>query len=142
MNTKICPRCKLEKNLILFPVTNKKTGKTIYCDSCKKDYDKDWWAKVKGVKSKKKLGLANVNRIRNKKYIIEVLKNNECCDCKIKDWRVLEFDHKDRELKLFSLADSSTYSLDKIKKEIDKCDIVCANCHNIRTIEQRGYYNY
>ncbi|HEX8733821.1 MAG TPA: hypothetical protein VF721_00770 [Pyrinomonadaceae bacterium] len=62
-------------------------------------------------------------------------------DCGISDWRVLEFDHRDRKTKRINIADSTKYSLKVAKEEIAKCDIVCANCHNIRTIEQRDYYS-
>lgn len=29
------------------------------------------------------------------------------------------------------------YSIEKIKEEIEKCDLVCANCHRIRTRDRR-----
>lgn len=62
-------------------------------------------------------------------------------DCGISDWRVLEFAHRDRKSKRLNIADATKYSLKTAKEEIAKCDIVCANCHNIRTIEQRNYYS-
>jgi hypothetical protein len=42
----------------------------------------------------------------------------------------LEFHHKDTKEKEFSLSGGGyTYSLEKAKKEVDKCSLVCANCH-------------
>ncbi len=35
---------------------------------------------------------------------------------------------------------SSTYSLATIQKEIDKCEIRCANCHKLKTMNQLGFY--
>ena len=32
------------------------------------------------------------------------------------------------------------YSLNKLKQEIAKCDVVCANCHRRRTARQFEWY--
>lgn len=60
------------------------------------------------------------------------LENNNCKDCGEDDLRVLEFDHLGD--KLFSMA-KIVYrtSPAKIREEIAKCDVVCANCHRKRT---------
>lgn len=140
---KICTRCKKEKELEGFPIKNSKTGRlNSMCITCKQEYDRVYWENNKKEKGEQKRKLANANRIIKRKFIIDILKKSLCCDCEINDWRVLEFDHKDRETKSFNIADSTSYSIERIQAEIDKCDIVCANCHNIRTIEQRGYYNF
>ncbi len=42
----------------------------------------------------------------------------------------LEFHHIDPDIKDFSVSvDGSTRSWQRIKKEIEKCVLVCANCH-------------
>jgi hypothetical protein len=53
----------------------------------------------------------------------------------------MDFDHRDPSQKEFNLGSEAIremYSLEKLQAEIDKCDIVCANCHRIRTAIQRG----
>ena len=40
----------------------------------------------------------------------------------------LEFHHRDPKQKDFGLS-SSTKSIESIKRELDKCILVCANCH-------------
>lgn len=47
----------------------------------------------------------------------------------------MDFDHKDKSLKLGNIAHMAVrnWSLEKIKQEINKCEVVCANCHRIRT---------
>ena len=75
----------------------------------------------------------------------ELLQAASCADCKIEDSRVLEFDHRPNEKKSFSVSRAvagSTRSWELIKKEIDKCDIVCANCHRIRTMTRGNYKRY
>ncbi|QQG40642.1 MAG: hypothetical protein HYV37_03725 [Candidatus Levyibacteriota bacterium] len=49
---------------------------------------------------------------------------------------VMDFDHRDGETKIRSIswmAVNDTSNIEKIKKEIIKCDLVCANCHRVRT---------
>lgn len=48
----------------------------------------------------------------------------------------MDFDH--REDKKFNIAQlSKIASVEKLKEEIAKCDVVCANCHRIRTHSSR-----
>ncbi len=63
-------------------------------------------------------------------------------DCGEDDIIVLDFDHRDQKTKKFNLAEaiSGGISMSRIKTEIEKCDIVCANCHRRRTAKQFGHY--
>ena len=51
---------------------------------------------------------------------------------------VMDFDHRDPKAKLFSLAADNVYLKNRalLEAEVAKCDIVCANCHRIRTAAQ------
>jgi len=49
----------------------------------------------------------------------------------------MDFDHV-RGAKRFHLSESEHKSKRLIKEEIRKCDLVCANCHRIRTHERQG----
>ena len=40
--------------------------------------------------------------------------------------------------KSFEISTNSGKSLEDIKKEIEKCEIVCSNCHRIRTHKRRN----
>lgn len=60
-----------------------------------------------------------------------------CTDCGYKDQLApLQFDHVRGE-KMFMLAATSGLgvSIERALVEVDKCDVVCANCHAIRTEE-------
>lgn len=65
-----------------------------------------------------------------KKKAVEY-KNNECYICKKQfPYSVYDFHHLDPTKKDFGLGDkTSTVKWDKVKDEIDKCILVCANCH-------------
>lgn len=80
--------------------------------------------------------------IRNRIFIIEYLKNNPCSVCGEDDPVVLEFDHLDQTTKLYNISTAMTLSLSlkTLMKEIEKCDLKCANCHRRKTAHQFGYY--
>jgi DNA-binding MarR family transcriptional regulator len=77
------------------------------------------------------------NNIR--KYIQEVKQGQVCVDCK-EDYPywMMEFDHTSDD-KLFTIGrfQEITSDIEKIKLEIEKCEIVCANCHRNRTYARR-----
>jgi hypothetical protein len=83
----------------------------------------------------------DLHRKENHKKLWDFLLKSSCLDCGIKDARVLEFDHmRDKKFNVSRAVSGSTRSWNTILKEIEKCQIVCANCHRIRT-QERGKYN-
>jgi hypothetical protein len=59
-----------------------------------------------------------------------------CQDCGYRERaEALEFDHRPGTVKLFGIADRMT-TLAKLIAEAEKCDVVCANCHAIRTADR------
>lgn len=72
-----------------------------------------------------------------RKIVANILIKNKCMDCGNKDPVVLDFDHRNPENKI---AEICTLVLKGKKQalllEIPKCDIVCRNCHRIRTFNQ------
>ena len=84
---------------------------------------------IKNIEKYKERALA---RKREKGKLVQSAKNGPCMDCKIKyPYYVMDFDH--RENKLFNISSCYALDLKKIEEEIKKCDVVCANCHRIRT---------
>lgn len=67
--------------------------------------------------------------------MIDKAKSVPCTDC-LGSFPVIvmQFDHV-RGDKDQNIADTIRrgWSLTRIRKEIDKCEVVCANCHAIRT---------
>lgn len=58
-----------------------------------------------------------------------------CTDCGYNAHSVaLEFDHLPGTVKLFNVGQKiGTWSMAKLMAEIAKCEVVCANCHAVRT---------
>jgi len=50
----------------------------------------------------------------------------------------LKFHHRNPQEKDFDISRYITLSWNKIQKELDKCDLVCANCHDEIHYENRG----
>ena len=65
-------------------------------------------------------------------------KHSTCADCKIKyPHYILDFDHVKGKSVGISRALQLGTNLDKIKEEVKKCEIVCANCHRQRTYNRQ-----
>jgi len=81
-------------------------------------------------KNRKKISLSSkLRRNEFKKKYIDYL-GGSCSRCNYsKSIRALTFHHKDRKEKEFSLSEALDWSWEKVKKELDKCDLVCFNCH-------------
>lgn len=72
-----------------------------------------------------------------RKYIREIKSNNKCVDCQsFYPYECMTFDHvPERGKKLFNIAHAlkKNTSLEQLNEEIKKCDLLCFNCHNLRT---------
>lgn len=68
-------------------------------------------------------------------YVKDVKDGAECVDCKKSfPYYVLDFDHvRDTKIRDISSLVAKGASLNSIRREIAKCDLVCANCHRMRT---------
>lgn len=71
----------------------------------------------------------------NIEYVRDIKRQGQCVDCGIKDWRVLDFDHLDADTKIACISDTHAthWGRKRIDAEIAKCELVCSNCHRIRT---------
>lgn len=106
----------------------------VYCNLCHKIIDED-----------KAYNNTNPHRIRrckkcakiqrNHKYdYMSKFKENGCCICGESDIACLDFHHV--ENKEYQISHMLTHSYNLIKQEIDKCVVLCSNCHR-----KLHYYN-
>lgn len=71
--------------------------------------------------------------------LLQRLKDRPCMDCG--DWFptcAMQFDHREPDKKLCNVSRLRSSSIKKLLEEIAKCDIVCANCHFIRTNSRKA----
>lgn len=79
-------------------------------------------------------------RARNRQYVLTYLHDHPCVDCGEEDVVVLEFDHiVDKDCKIND-AIRRGFSIERLQREIDKCEVVCANCHRRRSYKRAGSY--
>jgi hypothetical protein len=72
-----------------------------------------------------------VDKRRQKIKFMAIKYKGGCCSrCGYnKCTAALEFHHRNKNEKSFDINLARTRSWDKIQAELDKCDMVCANCH-------------
>ena len=80
---------------------------------------------------------ASSRRVYEKiRSIIETAKDVPCARCRERFPVVcMDFHHRDPREKLFPIG-SNTRGVPKLRAEIAKCDVLCANCHRIVTYEE------
>lgn len=73
-------------------------------------------------------------------YIQGIKSQLYCADCGERHPATLQFHHLNSEDKTFAIgkAVNRGFSLDRIKKEMQKCIVLCANCHAIRHYNMRS----
>lgn len=128
MKTKLCIECNLEQTVDSFYKSSRmKDGRQPVCKSCsrlrsKKHYHENKQNYIdRAVNSKRDLY----------QWLQRIKENQQCQYCgETKYWR-LEFHHPDPTVKDGSISRliSDHTSKNKIVAEINKCEIVCRNCH-------------
>lgn len=75
-------------------------------------------------------------------WILDYLRCHPCIDCGVRDIRVLEFDHRNPDDKVMPVSKLATlgWSLATVQREVSKCDVRCANCHRIKTVEELAWW--
>jgi hypothetical protein len=126
MKKKKCPVCTRKKLMTDFALNRtRKDGRQILCRKCKKDWDADYYQQ-----NKTKFLEYNRSHRRKLKEYLDSLKL-KCLRCPETHIACLEFHHRDPKKKDISvaLALQHGWSLERLKKEVEKCDLLCANCH-------------
>lgn len=111
MDTKICSQCYRELPLSEF--YSRGNGKLrAECKDCHKNMVKESYQ-------------------RRKQFVSNYKSEQGCSKCGDKRSYVLDFHHRDPEEKNDTIArlTSNSSKLTKIKEEMEKCEVLCANCH-------------
>ena len=99
--------------------------------------------KERELYEKKARGTIHQRKLIARAFILEYLKKNPCNHCGQKNIIVLEFDHcrgkKDFNI---SVALHLGFPLDSIRKELEKCQVLCANCHAIKSQTEQKSWRY
>ena len=106
-----CPKCNEGKYTTDFYSRRNGKGFSVYCKKCSNEESRE--------------------RARKFKVKCVEYKGGKCVKCGYnKYFGALDFHHLDPKKKDFRLAAVKSHSFnEKIKKELDKCILVCSNCH-------------
>lgn len=111
MDTKICSKCGKELPLTDF-YSRGKGQRRADCKECHKNY-------VKGKYNERK------------EFVSQIKAEFGCAKCGEKREYMLDFHHKNPSIKDDTIAriTSNNNKMENIQKEIDKCVVLCSNCH-------------
>ncbi len=153
--SKICSTCKKPKTEYS-KCSGNKDGLQYNCKECSSVYssklhkenpEKKRATSRKWQKENPERYKATMRKWYNEKSIHAWIKtkyeNIPCIDCNgVFIFIAMDFDHRPEETKLFvistfdSKAQTAT-NIAKVEKEIAKCDLVCSNCHRVRTWDRK-----
>lgn len=88
-----------------------------------------------GYKNKADLYKNQIERWRRRKREAIVYLGGFCIDCGFNGHQdVFEFHHRDPDTKLYDWTKLRLRTWSDVTAELDKCDLLCANCHRIRHV--------
>ena len=108
-----------------------------FCRPCRSAYGKEHYA----ANRQRYIEQARIQKqglmLERTTYLIDYFEAHPGVECGEDDPVVLEFDHlRDKS---FSIGTKlATRNWQSILDEIEKCEVVCANCHRRRTARRRG----
>ena len=135
MSDRACAKCLRTKPLTDFYVKSKVKGTYgSYCKPCSAERHREYYLENKTYYFSK-----NKRKRQRAATLIDGLKNRPCADCKRKyPPYVLDFDHLPGREKTANLAQLRSHAgVARINKEAAACEVVCANCHRIRTHKRK-----
>lgn len=137
-DAKRCSKCRELKPRAEFNQLRKASdGLQSYCRECNKAYHYLHWDQH--------MIQIRARRVRTRQeareFVVGYLQEHPCVDCGETDVVVLEFDHlRDKASNVSNLIGSG--QLKRVKQEIAKCEVVCANCHRRRTARRGDWYRH
>lgn len=132
-----CSTCQEEKPTEAFTASWLKKASKV-CRDCKAEYNARWYDrnKTKHVADV----MRNTDRYRREaREFIARHKSVPCAECgRTFPPECMDFDHvRGEKVADVSLLVAWNFSLRRLLAEIAKCEVVCANCHRIRTVRRR-----
>lgn len=109
--TRCCPKCHIDKPTDEFYNRRGEEGSSVYCKLCTRKQ--------------------NLDRQRNLKQLAIEYKGGCCQKCGYNKYNgALEFHHLNPIEKDFNIANLKSYAFNSVvKNELDKCVLLCSNCH-------------
>jgi hypothetical protein len=134
---KRCSLCRSDKSITEFNKNkHRKDGLQNVCRKCNRNRSRKYYSDNKEKHKKIVYQIKSSIISRNQIYVWEWLLKNPCVDCGETDIVALEFDHLKDKDKCISKSVANGFSIKRLRKEMDKCEVVCSNCHRKRTAKR------
>lgn len=130
-----CSACGTWKVAVDFSFSDKARGLlNSYCRTCHAAYRHAHYLANKPDYVRRAIAQVNAHRVENRQEILRYLGSHPCVDCGNDNVIVLEFDHRDPGSKLGNVGTMTmSKRWQRVRAEIDKCDVRCVNCHRRKT---------
>lgn len=136
---KRCYRCEQTKDLIDFRRSRLRAdGVQTVCRSCRAQMDGERYraARAAGIRWKR----SNPKKDSTQAWIVSLKTGHACTDCRrIFPPAAMQWDHLPGTAKIADVSGLRDRSREAILEEISKCELVCVNCHTIRTVGRAGW---
>jgi hypothetical protein len=111
-----------------------------YCRKCHAAYRHAHYLANKPDYIRRAIAQVNARRVENQREVMRYLAVHPCVDCGIDNVIVLEFDHRDPRDKLNNVGSMmASKRWQRVRDEIEKCDVRCVNCHRRKTARDFGW---
>lgn len=126
---KYCNKCDSDKELKEFNKNSlRKDGLQTQCRSCSKKNDSSGYKK--NPQRRESIKERNIKVLNyNRCFVSRYKRMCGCYVCREKEPAALDLHHKDPTTKDGDPANMLGYSTKRLKEEIRKCMVLCANCH-------------
>jgi hypothetical protein len=132
-----CTKCGEVKPLEAFPPVRRGEAKLqTWCRECFAEANARNYLKNHEREKARLIRQVNARRAEVRQKIVDYLQEHPRVDCGERDIVVLEFDHIAEKLGDISDYAGGGRSWSRVKAEIDKCEVRCANCHRRKTRER------
>ena len=103
-----------------------------------KDYQRDWHQRNKARRNLKIKENRDRHRAETAHWLRDLKETTPCADCGNHfPYYVMQFDHLgDKEVNIAEVV-RRDWCRARVQAELDKCELVCANCHAVRTYMRR-----
>jgi hypothetical protein len=131
--TRRCSKCRRELPIGAF--NRHASGLQWWCRECFGRYYRDG-----AVQHRRRANELKARRVAEARaFILDLLRRTPCADCGEDDIVVLEFDHVGEKRAHVSTLVSRGVRLSRLEAEVERCEVVCANCHRRRTAQRGGW---
>jgi hypothetical protein len=117
---------------------HRSTGRPqFWCKACRKEYDAQYWRRTR----ERRRGQVKSRRHALTAWSRALKEGLPCADCgRVYHHAAMQWDHAHGGDKLDDISNlvRRGFGRKAIADEISKCQLVCANCHAVRTFESYG----